>query len=122
MFAPYSVGGAPIIEELVFRGWPVVENRGKAIMWSAAIGASLVFATLPPFLWRWDDAGFALTLNAKGWFSTVVVFATSIWLYVVRLASWNPQRFLLPGFAGHAAKNLGVIVVKAAAGFIGALW
>ena len=122
LFALYSITGAPMIEELVFRGWLVVENRGKAMMWSAAAGASLVFAALHPFLWRWDDAGFALTINAKGWFSTVVVFATSLWLYVVRLAPWNPKRSLLPCVAGHAAKNLGVIVVKAATGFMGAPW
>ena len=83
--------------------------------------ASAGFAALHPFLWRWDDAGFALTLGAKGGFSTAVVFALSLWLYVARLAPWNPQRSLLPCFAAHAAKNLGVVGVKLAAGFMGPL-
>jgi hypothetical protein len=73
-------------------------------------------------LWRWDDAGFVFTFSAKGWFSTAAVFATSLWLYVARLANWNPSRSLLPCFAAHTAKNLGVVAVKAFAGFMGGLW
>ena len=107
LFALYSVAGAPIIEELIFRGWLVVENRGRAMMGGAALGASVGFAALHPFLWRWDDAGFAFTFDAKGWFSATAVFATSLWLYVTRLAAWNPSRSLLPCFAAHAAKILG---------------
>jgi len=122
LFACYSIAGAPIIEELIFRGWLVVLDRGSAAKWAAALGASVVFAVLHPFLWRWDDAGFALTLDIKGWFSTGIVFATSLWLYALRLGPWNPQRSLLPCFAGHAAKNLGVVAVKAATGFMGGAW
>lgn len=120
--ALYSVTAAPLIEELIFRGWIVVEKRGRATMWAAAVGASVIFAALHPFLWRWDDAGFALTLGAKGWFSTGIVFAMSLWMYAARLAEWNPARSLLPCFAGHAAKNVGVVGVKLAAGFMGGLW
>jgi len=50
------------------------------------------------------------------------VFAGSLWFYAVRFASWNPQRSLLPCFAAHAAKNLGVIAVKAAQGFVVGWW
>jgi membrane protease YdiL (CAAX protease family) len=124
LFGLYSVTAAPIIEEVIFRGWLVLDgpadsSRRRATMWAAAVAASLGFAALHPFLWRWDDAGFALTPGAKGWFSTAVVFATSLWLYVARLAPWNPRQSLLPCFAGHAAKNLGVVAIKAAAGFMG---
>jgi membrane protease YdiL (CAAX protease family) len=122
LFALYSVAAAPLIEELIFRGWLVVLDRGAAAKWAAALGASGVFAALHPFLWRWDDAGFVLTLDTKGWFSTGIVFATSIWLYALRLGRWNPQRSLLPCFAGHAAKNFGVVAVKAATGFMGGAW
>lgn len=122
LFACYSIAAAPIIEELIFRGWLVVLDRGVATKWAAALGASVVFAALHPFLWRWDDAGFVLTIDPKGWFSTGIVFATSLWLYALRLGRWNPQRSLLPCFAGHAAKNLGVVVVKAATGFMGGAW
>ena len=122
LFALYSVAAAPIIEELIFRGWLVVTIRGNATMWAAAIGASVIFAALHPFLWRWDDAGLAFTLSTKGWFSTGAVFATSLWLYVARLAAWNPQRSLLPCFAAHAAKNFGVVAIKAVAGFMVGAW
>jgi membrane protease YdiL (CAAX protease family) len=122
LFALYSVAAAPIIEEMIFRGWLVVTTRGNVAMWAAAGGTSVVFAALHPFLWRWDDAGFAFTFSAKGWFSTGAVFATSLWLYAARLAGWNPRRSLLPCFTAHAAKNLGVVVVKAAAGFVGGVW
>ena len=122
LFALYSIAAAPIIEELIFRGWLVVENWGRAVTWAAAVGASVIFAVLHPFLWRWDDAGFVLTFGAKGWFSSAAVFATSLWLYAARLAPWNPQRSLLPCFAAHAAKNLGVVAVKLATGFVGGLW
>lgn len=122
LFALYSITAAPVVEELIFRGWIVVENRGRALMWGAAVTASFAFALLHPFLWRWDDAGFALTLTTKGWFSGAVVFLTSIWFYALRLAAWNPRRSLLPCFAGHAAKNLAVVAVKAATGFMSTLW
>jgi hypothetical protein len=118
LFALYAVIAAPVFEEIIFRGWLVIEGRGRATMWAAAAGASVGFAVLHPFLWRWDDSGFAFTADPKGWFSTAMVFATSLWLYLARLASWNPKRSLLPCFAGHAAKNLGVVVVKAATGYM----
>lgn len=122
LFAAYSVLAAPLIEELIFRGWLVVTGRGAPTMWLAAVGASLAFALLHPFLWKSDDAGFAWTLTAKGWFSTAVVFAASLWFYAARLAPWNPSRSLLPCVAAHAAKNAGVVAVKAATGFMGGLW
>ena len=122
LFGFYSVAAAPLIEELIFRGWLVIENRGRLALWAGAAGASVAFAALHPFLWRWDDAGFALTFSAKGWFSTAAVFATSLWLYVARFAAWNPRRSLLPCFAAHAAKNLGVVAIKMAAGFMTGAW
>jgi uncharacterized protein len=122
LFALYSVCAAPVIEELIFRGWLVVENRGPVTMWAAAFGASIAFAALHPFLWRWEDAGFEFTFGRKGWFSTSIVFASSLWFYAARLGPWNKSRSLLPCFAGHAAKNLGVVVIKATTGFMSGLW
>ena len=122
MFAVYSVLGAPVIEEIIFRGYLVIGSRRRAVMWAGAVGASMIFAGLHPFLWSWDDAGFAWTFTAKGVFSTAVLFITSLWLYAARLAPWNPQGSLLPCFVAHAAKNLGVVAIKGATGFISGWW
>jgi len=127
LFALYSVAGAPIIEELIFRGWIVIDVEGRSKTaplptWAGAVGASVGFAVLHPFLWRWDEAGFAITLTAKGWFSTAAIFAGSLWFYAARLAAWNPQRSLLPCFAAHAAKNAGVVAIKSALGLVGGWW
>lgn len=121
LFGAYTLVAA-IIEELIFRGYLVIEHRGPLVRWSGVIIASLLFAAGHPFLWRWDDAGFALALGPKGTFSTAIVFATSLWLYGVRFASWNPSRSLLPCIAAHAAKNAGVIGIKAAQGFVVGFW
>jgi len=121
LFGAYSLTAA-IIEEVIFRGYLVIDRRGPAALWAGAAAASVLFAALHPFLWKWDDAGFALTLGAKGAFSTAVVFATSLWLYAARFGAWNPTRSLLPCIAGHAAKNAGVIAIKAAQGFLGGAW
>lgn len=122
LFAVYSVAAASVIEELIFRGWLVIENRGPFALWAGAVAASAAFALLHPFLWRWDDAGLALTLDGKGWFSSGIVFAMSLWLYAARFAPWNPGRSLLPCFVAHGAKNAGVVAVKAAMGFIDGPW
>ncbi len=121
LFGGYTLVAA-IIEEVIFRGYLVIEGRGPVPLWATAAGASVLFAALHPFLWRWDDAGFALTLTAKGWFSTAAVLATSLWLYAARFGAWNPTRSLLPCIAGHAAKNLGVFAIKYAQGFVGGGW
>lgn len=122
LFAAYSIIGAPIIEELLFRGWMVVQHRGRGALWLSAVGASAIFALLHPFLWAWDDEGFRFTSGLKGAFSTAMLFLGSVWFYACRFAPWNPQRSLLPCFAAHAAKNAGVVAVKAAGGFMAGLW
>lgn len=121
LFAFYTVIAA-FIEELVFRGFIIVEGKGQTMRWAGVLGASMLFAVLHPFLWKWDDSGFAWTFTAKGWFSTVTVFISSLWFYAVRFASFNPQRSLLPCVAAHATKNLGVIAIKGAQGFLAGWW
>ena len=121
LFAAYTLV-APIIEELVFRGFLVIDNRGAAARWAGILVASAAFALIHAHLFDWDDNGFALTLTAKGFFTTGILFATSVWLYYTRFASWNPSRSLLPCIVAHTAKNAGVIVIKASGGFIAGAW
>lgn len=120
LFSAYTLVAA-VIEEIVFRGYIVITRHGTAWRWTGIIAASGLFALLHPFLWRWD-AGLALTLTPKGLFSTALVFLDSIWFYWLRFARWNPQHSLLPCFAAHAGKNLGVIAIKAAQGFLTGWW
>lgn len=121
LFGLYTLAAA-FVEELIFRGFVVVEHRGRAALVAGCIGASAVFALLHPFLWRWDDAGFAWQGTTKAWFSTAAIFAGSLWFYAVRFWSLNPARSLLPCIAAHAAKNLGVFAVKAAQGHVSGWW
>ncbi len=123
LFGAYTLMAA-FIEELVFRGFIVVQGRGAAAKWAGALGASSLFAALHPFLWSWNQgAPFHLTLTAKGWFSTGAVFASSLWFYAMRFTvRLNPQASLLPCFAAHGAKNLAVITIKAAQGFVTGVW
>jgi len=117
LFALYTLAAA-FIEELIFRGYLVITGRGTAARWAGIFAASILFTLLHPFLWEWEDAGFQLTFTLKGAFSTAVVFAASLWFYFLRFARFNPQHSLLPCIIAHMTKNLGVIVIKAAQGFL----
>ena len=119
---------AALVEEIIFRGFLVIEKRGRLALWLGAIGASIVFALLHQHLfnwqggWPWAGGYLEWTLTAKGWFTTGVLFAASLWFYTVRFAGFNPQHSLLPCFAAHAAKNAGVIAIKAAQGHLVGWW
>jgi membrane protease YdiL (CAAX protease family) len=122
LFGLYSILGAPVIEEVVFRGYLVVDKRGRAALWAGAIGVSLLFALLHPYLWEWKGEGLSIHFGAKAWFSTMLIFAVSLWFYTVRFFGLNPQRSLLPCFAAHASNNLGVFAIKFVQGFVGGWW
>jgi uncharacterized protein len=121
LFALYSLAAA-FLEELIFRGYLVVEHRGRAALVAGMVGASLVFALLHPFLWTWRDGALALHPGAKEWFSTAMIFTGSLWFYAMRFLPSNPARSLVPCIAAHAAKNLGVFAVKYAQGFVDGWW
>lgn len=121
LFGLYMLAAA-FGEELIFRGFLVVERRGRALLLAGIVGASLLFAALHPFLWEWREGRWHWHLGAKGWFSTALVFAGALWFYAVRFWPLNPTRSLLPCFAAHAAKNLGVFAIKYAQGFVSGWW
>lgn len=136
LFGAYTLVAA-FIEELIFRGFLVIEGKGNTLKWAGVFGASILFAVLHPFLWTWEMAGapewqmiliwkwpewFTWQLTAKGVFSTAAVFVSSLWFYTVRFASFNPSHSLLPCIIAHATKNLGVFAIKGAQGFITGWW
>jgi membrane protease YdiL (CAAX protease family) len=123
LFGGYTLVAA-FIEELIFRGFIVIEGRGAAPRWAGALGASVLFAALHPFLWELGkEHPFHFTFTAKGWFSTGAVFVSSLWFYAMRFAArLNPRASLVPCFAAHATKNLAVFAIKAAQGFVVGWW
>ncbi|MBI2514086.1 MAG: CPBP family intramembrane metalloprotease [Opitutae bacterium] len=121
LFGLYTLAAA-FGEELIFRGFLVIEHRGRGGLIAGVVGASVLFAALHPFLWQWRDGVLHVHLGAKAWFSTALVFASSLWFYAVRFWKLNPSRSLLPCIAAHLAKNLGVFVIKYAQGFVSGWW
>jgi membrane protease YdiL (CAAX protease family) len=121
LFAVYTLAAA-FIEELIFRGYLVVENRGRAALVAGIAVLSVGFALLHPFLWEWRGGGLRFHPGAKGWFSTAMIFAGSLWFYAVRFLPANPTRSLLPCLAAHVVRNLGVFAIKYAQGFVDGWW
>lgn len=121
LFAAYTLVAA-FLEELIFRGYLVVANRGRAALVASIVGASLVFAALHPFLWKWGEGTLSFQNDSKAWFSTGSIFVGSLWFYAVRFLPANPKQSLLPCIAAHFTKNLGVIVIKGVQGYLGGWW
>jgi membrane protease YdiL (CAAX protease family) len=121
LFGAYTFAAA-FGEELIFRGFLVIEHRGRTALVGGIVGASLLFAALHPFFWQWRDGAPQTDFGAKAWFSTAVVFASSLWFYTVRFWKLNPSRSLLPCIAAHLAKNLGVFAIKYVQGFVSGWW
>ncbi len=119
---------AAFVEELIFRGFLVVGNSGKAALVISAVFFSGMFALAHPFLWTYDsivedgDKIFEWHMTAKAFWSTGMVFLLSMWFYVVRFLPSNPKRSLIPCIAAHFAKNIGVFVVKLLQGHVVGWW
>ncbi len=109
---------AAVVEEMVFRGYLVVQNRGTAWLVGSAVGFSFLFAIIHPHLWSWEDGEFALEWTVKGGFTTFFLFINSLWFYAVRFSFGNESRSLLPCFVAHAVSNGSVWVIKGLQGYL----
>lgn len=109
--------GAGVVEEVIFRGFLVVEYKGRAALVASCVGFSLIFAVIHGHFWSTEE-GFAWTFTTKAWFTTALLFANSLWFYALRFGPWNPTRSLFPCMLAHAASNLGVFAVKLAQGYV----
>jgi membrane protease YdiL (CAAX protease family) len=125
----FAILAAGVIEEVVFRGFLVVADRGKAALVASCAGFSLLFALIHPFLWEYvppEEAAswmfwegrFDFDFGAKGIFSTLIVFGNSLWFYALRFGPGNPSRSIFPCMAAHAASNFGVFVIKLTQGHV----
>lgn len=115
--------GAGILEEILFRGYLVVQNRGRARLILSCLFFSALFAALhyQYYVEIPEEGGLsALTFksDAKASWTLLLLFLNSLWFYAVRFATWNPQRSLLPCFVAHISSNVAVFGVKAAQGHI----
>ncbi|MEF8787645.1 MAG: CPBP family intramembrane glutamic endopeptidase [Planctomycetota bacterium] len=109
---------AAFTEELIFRGYIVITDRGVAALIAGMIGASLLFALLHPYLWSWNGWWVEIELTAGAMLTTGAVFAKSVWFYVVRFYPLNPTRSLIPCIFAHGAANAGVFIIKALQGHV----
>jgi membrane protease YdiL (CAAX protease family) len=113
----FAIVAAGVVEEVIFRGFLVVENKGRALLIASCVGFSFIFALIHAHLWSTED-GFEWTFTAKACFSTAILFANSLLFYAIRFGPWNPKRSLFPCMLAHAASNLGVFIVKLVQGYI----
>lgn len=119
----FAMLGAGVLEEIVFRGYLVVEGKGRRTLVLSILGFSLLFALLhyqyytdKPEDGSWMELH--LVLDAKSLWSLLLLFLNSLWFYTVRFFKWNPHHSLLPCFVAHITSNFAVFVVKALQGHV----
>jgi membrane protease YdiL (CAAX protease family) len=113
----FAIVAAGIVEEVIFRGYLVVDTKGRVALIGSCVGFSLIFAVIHGHLWSTED-GFAFTFTPKALFTTGILLANSLWFYAVRFGPWNTKRSIFPCMIAHAASNLGVFIVKLAQGYV----
>jgi membrane protease YdiL (CAAX protease family) len=125
----FAIVAAGIVEEVIFRGYLVIDKKGTAALVASCVGFSLIFAVIHFHLftlefpddtpwWQIWSAELEWTLSSKAWFTTGILFANSLWFYACRFGPWNRSRSIFPCMIAHAASNFGVFVVKLAQGYI----
>ena len=115
----FAILGAGIVEEIIFRGYLVVDNKGRAALIGSCVGFSLIFAIIHGHFWSNEEGeAFAWTFTTKAFFTTGILLVNSLWFYALRFGRWNKNRSLFPCMLAHAASNLGVFCVKWAQGFV----
>lgn len=126
MFAIFAWASAAFVEELVFRGYLIVQNKGVKWLVGSAFFFSLIFALAHPFLWDYKVAEGASVLagtwvfdfSLKSFYSTFCIFECSLLFYFLRFMPMNKNRSLLPSVVAHLTFNVGVFATKAAQGFV----
>jgi len=124
-FAILTLIASAFIEELIFRGYIVVKNKGLVLLWVFNILFSLIFALMHPYVWDWianeesvlgGALEFNFTLKTIG--STAFMFINSLFFYFLRFNKFNKNMSIIPCILSHLAFNLGVFAVKLCQGFV----
>lgn len=115
---------AAFVEELIFRGYLVVKNRGAAALVGSVIFFSAVFTLAHPFFWDYtpaegsEESVLTFSFGAFAWISSATIFANSLIFYWLRFSKFNPKRSLIPSICAHLSYNVGVYAVKLAQGHV----
>ncbi len=125
-WALFSWVGAAFIEELIFRGYLVVKNKGKVALYGSIFFFSLIFALGHPFMWDYtipENAQFwsgtwTFNISAQTVNATISIFECSLLFYVLRFLPLNENRSIIPCIVGHCTYNVGVFITKACQGFV----
>ncbi len=122
-----SMLAAGVIEEIIFRGYLIVDKKGTNMLIVSAMGFSLIFALLHyqyyteiPEDGSWREL--SLVIDSKSLWSLFLLYLNSLWFYTLRFFRLNPQQSLLPCFAAHIASNFAVFLVKLAQGHVVGWW
>ena len=116
---------AGFYEELLFRGYLVIEDKGRRVLITSILVFSVIFALIH---FHWIDwkgikyGWFELNLTLAPCFWTVILFINALWFYTVRFFALNKTKSLLPCIAAHIASNLGVFFIKLAQGHVSGLY
>ncbi|MDR1497097.1 MAG: CPBP family intramembrane metalloprotease [Puniceicoccales bacterium] len=123
---------AAVIEEVIFRGYIVVQDRGRGALIASIVVASFLFSLMHDYLWQyqlpegvsaWEFwRGFSFQFTPKGWVSFSFVFTSSLYFYALRFHPRNIHRSLFPCFVAHAAKNIAIFIIKFAQGHVVGWW
>ncbi len=108
---------AGFIEEIIFRGYLVIENQGRPLFLTGVIVVSALFSLGHVQYWLlWGDSSptgsLALNLTAGSAWILFILFVNSLWFYAVRFLRPNSTRSLLPCIAAHISSNIGVFAIK----------
>lgn len=121
-YAIFPVLCAPIIEEVIFRGYLVVTNKGRLVLWGSIVGFSILFSLIHGHLVTFGEEGEPWLVwkgdQTKAWFTSGILLAQSLWWYFLRFCPWNPHHSILPSIVAHFAVNLGVVVTKGVQGYL----
>ncbi len=114
---------AGLVEEVVFRGFLVVRQRGPAVLLGSILFFSILFSlahfqyytaisendNLLGLEWRWTP---------QSRWTLFTLFLNSLVFYLLRFHPQNHHRSLLPCICAHASYNLAVFLMKLHTGFV----